>query len=136
MTSTSGISITLLIFDPEDRVLTLRRKATGRWDLPSGSVPAQGSVPVQASRIMKEETGLPIPPAGWNKGFVYRQNGLMIVLWAKLNRDVKIVSRNGLSDKMNWSRLHDILQPCEPYVRDVIETLSGSRWNLAPMQKG
>ncbi|MGW5366375.1 NUDIX domain-containing protein [Actinopolymorpha pittospori] len=48
----------VLVIDPDDRLLLIRRSDTGRWALPAGTAEPHSSFALTAVRELEEETGL------------------------------------------------------------------------------
>lgn len=130
----------VLVFDPTWDVLSLRRGPTdpadpGKWNFPGGRVERDHETVQQgAVRELSEEAGIDLQVGKLKWAFSFLQPyGITNVMWIRLPRRPKVVLRDGEHDRYHWSPLRRILQPTTSGVRYIVEYVTKSTWNLAPV---
>lgn len=129
----------VLPLDHEGRVLVIRRSPTdpwrpGYWNFPGGGVDRKDTSSRHAAlRELHEETGITVPLSSLNWAFSFRDPSLINVFWVKLHRRPRVKSLDGEHDMYAWVPFHQIPQPCLHSVRFIVEQVTGTPWNLAPM---
>lgn len=137
--SDSHQSAIVLVFDRGANVLSLRRSRTdkwkpGFWNFPGGRVEPGEGPRAAAARELTEESGICLGPETLRWAFSYRETRHLVhVFWTKLIGRLPVKFLDGEHDAAAWTALHQIPQPSVPGVRFIVEQVSKSAWNLAPL---
>lgn len=128
----SGISFLLMFIDEKGRILAFRR-TDGVWTLPKSLVPeGHPSVLGYAHRVAEHVTGLSFKREDFHYAYIERQNGLEFGLWTKIDSSSP-VHLSGPYTEARWVHPPAIPQPSPPGIRHAIEVITGTTWNLAPI---
>jgi 8-oxo-dGTP pyrophosphatase MutT (NUDIX family) len=122
-------SSVVLVFDPEGKVLVLRRGPTdpwrpGYWNFPGGHAEKEDASPKHtATRELAEEAGICLDPGALQWLFSFRDPRRVHVLWVQLSERPDLMSYDGEHDAYDWVDWNNIPQPMLRSVAHIVATV-------------